>query len=430
MAVKLITREIVLGQGVESYLDFDGVVRQFAIGIGRWHLRFAADPSHDPGHLDHLGLRVVPRQEPGERQRIYFRVEASVSGVWPAILPEASHVWVSCIADVGRHERDYEADPCVSFRSQIHPTTNVTPLETSLPAEHKLAEAFFCGVDYYYTDSASETDRSMHAESRLYENAIDFRAGVRVGDASWSNSAPLGFAAVARSEGRVFAKSIFLERVALGEGFSIDFSDLIGHDVRLDATAIAFPRRFFIDPAVYAGAVAELAVGALCRVEGSRVMLDGPVLYMPAHGANGSTMSPNAFVELVVFVRTEPVVITDHRGDVDIRLVGARGHEHWEYQVAGHWHEISRSSDVLEWQAQASGEHVRVTISNACERPIRLTVNGEPLPGALPVGQRYSTTASSTDRRNIAGWFVKDDPNDHSEPLPDPIFEVIKQGGG
>lgn len=433
MAIRIITREASVDEDGRAYLEFDGVVRQFAIGISRWHLRFHDNPSEDPDHLDHFGVHVVPLQVPDERQRIYFRVETSVSGVWPAIRREESRVWVSCIADVGRHERgehDHEADPCVAFRSYLRPTMNDSPLGVVLPGARKLAEAFLCGARYYYGDAPSESHRRIYAAAHLRDDSIGFDAGVELGDASTGTGADLGLVAVASSEGRVFAKSVRLEGRALEHGSVIDFADVVGAGVRLDPHVVAFPKRFSIDPARYAGSVAEMTVGALCRVEGSRVWLDGPMLRMLAAGESGSGMGSHAYLELVVFVRTEPVVIIDHRDFVDLRLSGAPGQEYWEYRVADHWHEISRLSDVLEWQALAEGDHVQITVHNHCARPIQLTVNGEPTREVLLQDSYHATTVSAAAQKNISGWFVKDDANDRSEPLPDPVFEVIKQGGG
>ncbi len=344
----------------EDKFEFEGHVRQYAIGLSSYLLGLLDGVPQSDLDASKVVLKIINHRMDGDKVHYQIDLNGELS---------TCGAYVACIADVDVGAGESARDSCGVF-------VDGDGQGARLPDECRFAEKILTGFER--------------------EKQGDF----------WSGRDSHMFIAMAKAEGRTFAKSV---NIANGR-FSVDFRDVIGEGVKIQSAAV-----FLQEPGIV-------------RLDESVSALGGGVWDF---SFNGSEVYWNDAFEgkLLVVVHTEPVVVK-HRGSVNLRLSGEDTY-FWEWEVSDHWHPISRASDDLDWFKDTNLGTLAVRVGNNTTRPIQLTLDGDDWARVEPRSEAgdmaWSPTVNFQGRRKRQIWGNFAD--GAKEQLPDPTFVPIKQGG-
>lgn len=346
----------------EDKFEFEGHVRQYALGLSSYVLGLLDGIPQSDLDASKVVLKIINHRMDGGKVHYQLEIDGELS---------TCGAQITCIADVDVGAGESARDSCGVFVDGDGQGARV-------PEECRFAEKILTGFERE-----------------------------RQGDV-WSGRDSHMFIAMAKAEGRTFAKSVNIENGR----FSVDFRDVIGEGVKIQRAAV-----FLQEPGIV-------------RLDESVSMLGGGVW---ALSFNGSEVYWDDAYEckLLVVVHTEPVVVKHHT-EVNLRLSGEDPY-FWEWEVSpNHWHRISRTSDELAWFKEKDLRTLGVKVGNNTDRPIQLTLDGAAWasvaakPEAGDMEWSPTITFGDGPAREILGNFA----DGEKEQLPDPTFVPIKQGGG
>jgi hypothetical protein len=370
MAFRIQTQ--ILETGQYGTFKFDGPVRQYAIGLGGWTVNPVHEREPRPAH-PRAALVITHGQDATQRDEIHFQISADI------YVPPSGGTWarchVACIADVATDAGDLTPDACADLDAQGSG-------RLGCQVGQRISERVLTGFE------------------------LEKQGG------AWSGMKHEGFIGMANTDGRTFSEVVEVGR----GGFMVDFQEKIGRGVKIQSAAA-----FLQDPRIDRVLSFPVAPGGVMGIghEGSRVF----------------STAACGYGQLLIVVRTESVVVK-HRTAVHVRLseiIDVPDSYCWEWEVSpDHWHRISRASDDLDWFAAEGFHTIEVKVGNNTDRPIQLTLDGDEWasvaakPGTGDMEWSPPITFGDGPAREIRGKFT----NGEKEPLPDPTFVPIKQGGG